>query len=148
MARRTAPGAVVKVVTSGWKRIGASANADFFEIEPHVLAVVPHEAVTDDEATARESVTIQLEYLRRNGTRAGVVVFMDPVIEQTAAARNVYRTLPDPAFQACYALVGGTTFGRAVGSIFIGIHPPRVPTRLFGTFDEAMAWVRQVVGFT
>jgi hypothetical protein len=54
----------------------------------------------------------------------------------------VYRVAPDPAFQACFALVGGTTFGRAVGSFFIGIHPPRVPTRMFATTEEALRWAR------
>lgn len=136
----------MNVDTSAWRKIGSSANADFFDVTPRVLAVVPHDGAVDDEPTARESVRIQLDHLRAHGRRAGVVVFMDALVEQTAAARKVYRDLPDPAFQACFALVGGTTFGRAVGSIFIGLHPPRVPTRLFGSFDEAIAWVRQVVG--
>ena len=54
----------------------------------------------------------------------------------------MYRVEPDPAFQTCFALVGGTVFGRAVGSFFIGIHPPRVPTRLFATIEEAHRWAR------
>lgn len=131
--------------SSAWRKIGSSANAEFFEIEPRVLAVVPHDGVKDDEHTAAESVRIQLDHLRAQGRSAGIVVFMDGLVEQTAGARKVYRDLPDPAFQACYALVGGTTFGRAVGSIFIGLHRPRVPTRLFASFEEALAWVREVM---
>jgi hypothetical protein len=123
-------------------RIGQSANADFFEMEERVLAVVPFDRCDDNEQTARESIRIQLAYLRERKKRAGVLVFMDRIVSQSAAAREVYRVEPDPAFQTCFALVGGTPFGRAVASFFIGIHPPRVPTRLFATTDEALHWAR------
>lgn len=125
-----------------WAKIGTSSNATFYEIEPQILAVVPFDRAVDDARTARESVEIQLEHLRTTGRRAGVVVFMDPVIQQDSGARAVYRDAPDPAFQACYALVGGTPFGRAVGSIFIGLSPPRVPTRMFSRFNDAVDWIR------
>lgn len=136
-------GAIV-IDVSGWKAIGKSDNADFYEIEPGVLAVVPREGATDDETTATQSVKAQLDYLRPTGTRASVVVFMDPVLEQTASARKVYRELPDPALINGYALVGGSPFGRAVGSIFIGLSPPPVPTRLFQSYDEAIGWARSL----
>jgi hypothetical protein len=132
------------VDTSGWTHIGRSSNADFYEVDSRVLAVVPFDRCDDDERTASDSVRIQLEHLRPRGRRAGVVVFMDRVLTQNAAARQVYRDAPDPTYQACFALVGGTMFGRAVGSIFIGLHPPRVPTRLFATAAQAIEWARRV----
>jgi hypothetical protein len=131
------------IETSGWTRIGQSANAEFFEVEPRLLAVVPFDRCDDNEQTARDSIRIQLEHLREHKKRAGVLVFMDRILTQSAAAREVYRVAPDPAFQTCFALVGGTTFGRAVGSFFIGIHPPRVPTRLFADVRDAIAWARR-----
>ncbi|MBI3399890.1 MAG: hypothetical protein HY048_00600 [Acidobacteria bacterium] len=131
--------------TSAWTRIGRSSNADFFEVEPGILAVVPFDGITDNAATAAESIRVQLEYLRPKGMRAGVLVFMDRVAEQDSGARAVYREAPDPAFHACFALVGSTIFGRAVSSVFIGLHPPRVPTRMFGTLEEAIAWIRETV---
>lgn len=131
--------------TSAWTKFATTSNADFYEIEPHVLAIVPFDGTTDDARTAQESVAVQLAYLRPRGARAGIVIFMDRVAQQDGAARAVYREQPDPAFQACFALVGGTAFGRAVASIFIGLNPPRVPTRLFDTIEEALAWVRTTV---
>jgi hypothetical protein len=131
--------------TSRWTTIGRSSNADFFEIERGVLAVVPFDRCDDNEDSARESIRIQLEHLRAHKTRAGVLVFVDRVLTQSAAAREVYRVAPDPVYQACFALVGGTMFGRAVGSFFIGIHPPRVPTRMFAEVEGAMAWARKSV---
>ncbi len=69
---------------------------------------------------------------------------MDRVVQQDAGARTVYRDAPDPDFQRCFALIGGTIFGRAVASVFIGLHPPRVPTRLFATQEEGLAWARSM----
>ena len=132
----------MNIPLDAWTKIGSSTNADFYEIEPHILAVVPFDGCLDNAETARESVRIQVEHLRTRGRRAGIVVFMDRVVEQDSGARTVYRDAPDPAFQLCFALVGGTPFGRAVGSIFIGLIPPKVPTRMFGTYDEAVAWIR------
>jgi hypothetical protein len=130
--------------TTGWSPIGRSGNADFFEIEPGVLAVVPFEGTTDSADTAAESIRIQLSHLRTHGRRAGTIVFMDPVASQNSGAREIYRTAPDPTFQTGFALVGSTMFGRAVSSVFIGLNPPRVPTRMFGTFEEALSWIRQI----
>ena len=84
----------------------------------------------------------QLQYLQSRGQRAGVIVMMDQVARQDGGARAVYHDQPNPAFQVCFALVGSTPFGRAVASIFIGLNPPRVPTRFFATIEEALAWVK------
>ena len=132
--------------TSSWAKIGESSNAEFFEVEPGILAVVPFDGSTDDASTAEASIRIQLEHLRSGGTRAGVLVFMDRVAQQDAAAPAVYRDAPDPDFQTCFALIGGTVFGRAVASVFLGLHPPRVPTRMFRTADEGLAWARSMSG--
>ncbi|HUX33888.1 MAG TPA: hypothetical protein VMV51_08435 [Gemmatimonadaceae bacterium] len=131
------------VDTTDWTRIGASDNADFFEVEPGILAVVPREGTDDNAHTARQSIAIQLDHLRARGAPAGIVVFMDPVVEQDAGARTVYREAPDPELQRCFALVGSSAFGRAVASVFLGLSRPRVPTRMFATFDDAVAWIRE-----
>lgn len=129
--------------TTGWTSIGTSDNADFYEVEPGILAVVPHEGTDDTAHTARQSVAIQLAHLRARGAPAGVIVFMDSVVEQDAGARTVYREAPDPEWQRCFALVGSSAFGRAVGSVFLGLSRPRVPTRMFATFDDAVSWIRE-----
>lgn len=136
---------MITMDTSAWTKIGSSDNAEFYEIEPHVLAIVPHSGSVDSEATARQSIEIQLNYLKSKGRRAGSLIFMDRVAAQDSGARTVYREAPDPNFQICFALVGGTVFGRAVGSVFIGLSPPRVRTKMFSNVDEAIAWVRKKV---
>jgi hypothetical protein len=128
------------VDTKNWTKIGQTANADFYQIDEDTLAVVPFEGCTDDENTAKASVETQLNYLRPKGKKAGCIIFMDSIAQQTAGARIAYRNLPDPQYQICYALVGGTAFGRAVGSVFLGLSKPRVPTQMFATLEEALAW--------
>ena len=76
----------MKPDTSAWSPIGRSGNADFYEIESGVLAVVPFDGTADTAETAAESVRIQLEHLRASGNRAGTVVFMDAVASQNLVA--------------------------------------------------------------
>jgi hypothetical protein len=136
----------VTINAENWRKFGETANATLFEVEPRILAVVPVEGAIDDEATAKANLETQLAYLKPKGQKAGVIIFMDPVAEQTAAARAVYRDASDPVFLACYALVGGTFFGRAVGSVFLGLSKPGIPTSMFGSFEEALEWCRAQVG--
>jgi len=135
----------MNVDVENWTKFGQTANADFYEIFPGALAVVPFTGSTDDETTAKTSVQTQLDYLRPRKQKAAVVIFMDNIAQQTAGARAVYRDMPDPAYQACFALVGGTVFGRAVGSVFLGLSKPRVPTQMFPTLDQALEWCRSQV---
>lgn len=130
----------MSIDTKNWTKFGQTSNADFYQIDDSALAVIPHPGCTDDEATAKASVETQLAYLRSKSQKAGCIIFMDDIAQQTAGARVVYRDLPDPEYQACYALVGGTVFGRAVGSIFLGLSKPRVPTQMFATLDQALTW--------
>lgn len=130
---------------SKFKVIGESINAKFYELDHEVLVVLPHEGSQDTQASATESVSIQLEYLRTRNRRSGVVVLMDSVTAQDAGARSVYRELPEPAHQVCFALVGGTAFGRVVCSIFVSLSPPKSPTRVFANFEDAVTWVRAMV---
>lgn len=130
----------MSIDTKNWTKIGQTANADFYQIDGSTLAVVPFEGCTDDQSTATASVETQKAYLRSKGQKAGIIIFMDPVAQQTAEARVAYRDLPDPQYQVCFALVGGTVFGRAVGSVFLGLSKPRVPTQMFATQEQALAW--------
>jgi hypothetical protein len=132
--------------TEKWKKLGETSNATIFEVEPHILAVVPVEGAIDDGDTAKANLEMQLNYLSSKGQKAGVIITMDPVAEQTAAARAVYRDDTDPVFFACYAIVGGTFFARAVGSVFLGLSKPRIPTSMFGSFEDALEWCRTQVG--
>ena len=135
----------MRVEMKDWTKFGETANASFYQIDECTLAVVPVDGCTDDEQTAAASIDLQRTYLVSKGFRAGSVIFMDGIAQQTSGARTVYRELPDPECQVCFALVGGSVFGRLVGSVFLGLSKPRVPTQLFATPDQAIAWCLEQV---
>lgn len=131
--------------TSNWEKVGATDNAEFFAVEPGVLAVVPHEGCVDDEDTARQSVEFQHAYWRDQGRAGSALIFMDRVRDSASGARRVYGELPDPALIRGFALIGGTVFGRAVASVFIGLSRPAAPTKMFGDVERARIWLRQQI---
>ena len=45
----------MKIDTSAWTKFATTSNADFYEIEPHVLAVVPFDGTTDDAGPLRKA---------------------------------------------------------------------------------------------
>ena len=90
--------------TSGWEKVGDTDNAEFFEVEPGILAIVPHEGCTDDENTARQSVEFQHKHWRDRGRTGSAMIFMDRIRDSAAGARKVYgeptRPRADPGVRA------------------------------------------------
>ena len=125
----------------GWTHVGTSSNADFYEVEPDILAVVPHVNSRDDERTARESLAFQRQHWHGRGHRGAVVVYMDPVVEQDSGARAVYANETASLPSTCFALVGETFFGHAAAAVFTGLSKPGLPTQVFRSFDDARAWI-------
>ncbi len=128
-----------------WTKFAQTDNADFYQVDESILAVVPHEGCTDDDVTAKASIDTQLAYLRAQNKKAGVVIFVDGIAQQTAGARHVYRDMVDSDHQVCFVLVGGTVFGRAVGSIFLGLAKPCIPTKMFTSPEQAVDWCHEQV---
>lgn len=133
-----------EIDTTGWTPIGETANCLYFEIEPQVIAAVPHHGSSDNGATARQNVEFQIDYLRAHGGRGVVIVFHDRMTGQDSEARRIYGQLPDLAVMLGTGLVGGTMLGRAIGTFFLGVARPRIPVQLFSTVEEALPWARSL----
>jgi len=125
-----------------WPVLGRTGNASFLLADPHVIVVVPDEGCTDDRATARESVILQHEYWKAQGSYGVAVVLIDRVGHQTRDARGVYQYDVDPALICGFGLVARSPFGRAVASVFLGLARPLVPTRMFVNLEAALTWGR------
>lgn len=125
-----------------WASAARTSTATVYDAGDGLLVVWPDDGCRDDELSATQSVEAQHEFFRAAGRSGGTIVMMDAIGDQTNAARRVYQTLPDASLITCFALVGGSTFGRAVSSIFLGLVRPQVPTKAFARFDDAAAWVR------
>jgi len=130
--------------TADWTLVGRTDNADFYAVEPEVLAVVPHADTTDDEKTARQSLAMQEQHWRSAGHRGAVVVFMDPVLSQDAGARAVYANETRQSLSTCFALVGETFFGHAAATVFEGLSRPGIPTQVFRSLDDARSWIHEM----
>ncbi len=113
-------------------------------VEPRILAAVPHEGSRDDFDSATANQRFQNEYFRTAGAPGVVVVFIDRMVSQDAAARRVYGTDLDVALIRGSALVGGTLLSRAMISFFLGISRTRVPVKTFADGQSAIAWAREV----
>ena len=136
------------VVPSGLPFIGESANTRYFAAADDIVLVMPIEGSRDDEASARENVAFQMGHARKLGRRCGFVVFLGPLVSQDAQARRVYAEGMDPALCFASALVVSNPLSRAIGSFFLGLSLPKIPTKLFDSVDAAIAWMDTVRGTT
>ena len=131
---------------SSWKKLGATANTQYYEIEPGMLGAIRHPGSSDDARSARQNNVFQMEYFR-GGSRPGcVVVFFDRMKGQDAGARRVYQREPDAKLLLGTALVGGSLLGRAMASFFLGLSKTHVPVKLFGDLHDALHWARRLGG--
>jgi hypothetical protein len=135
----------VDIDVSRWNLIGQTRNARNYAVEPNVLAVVPHPGSHDTGETARENILAQAAHLRPQGGGV-VIIFFDNLASQDKDARRVYQAESDPDWMRGTALTGGSMMSRAIGSFFLGLSRPRTPLRMFASFDEALAWARELNG--
>lgn len=127
-----------------WRPLGRTANSDYFEIEPGLMACVPRSRSSDTEATARENAEFQERYWVELGRLGTCIVFFDQLLDQTTEARRVYATFPFKN-QRATALVGGTLLSRAIASFFTGLSVPTTRTKFFALPEEAILWCRKVL---
>ena|ERR1700733_8502646 len=125
----------------GWSNVGTTSNATFYRIREDVLGILPHPDTIDDQKTARESIGFQDQYWRSVGHGGAVVVFMDTVVQQDAAARAVYAEEVLSLPTTCFALVGESFYGYATSQVFTGLSKPGRPTNVFRSLSEALPWM-------
>jgi hypothetical protein len=91
-------------------------------------------------ADARENVALCLRM--NGGQRRPVLVDLRVVKSQTAEAR-AYLAGPEGS-EVCQAvgLLIGSPLSRVLGNFYLGLNKPSVPTRLFTSEEEALAWLR------
>lgn len=133
---------VMAVDTSGWTFVGETRNTRYFWIEPGALAAVPHPGCIDSPELALENTLFQNDQLRKSDGGGVMVIFFDHMSSQDKETRRVYQSTPDQEVFHGAALVGGTLLARAMGSFFMGIAKPRIPTKMFPTVAEALVWAR------
>jgi hypothetical protein len=133
-----------QIDTSGWKPVGETSICSLFAVTPDLVAVVPKEGARDTAETARELTTWQYGYWKRLGHTGAVAVFVDRYVDQDPAARDVYVQDSEGALTYAAVIIGGTFWGRTVGTAYLAVRKQPIPTRFFGTLEEAMPWLEQM----
>ncbi len=128
---------------SHYKKIGKTTNTDVYiaESDPDLLIIVPPTDTVDNIKDARENVAFYTNYARSLGKPCGSLIIMTNLLSQDAETRRVYADMDTNLFFAA-ALVVENALSRALGSFFIGLSRPEIPTRLFDTIDKAIDWLK------
>ncbi len=128
---------------SKYKKIGDTTNTEVYvaESDPDIMIIVARKGTMDNFKDASENVAYYHSYARSLGKPCGSVVIMSNMLSQDAEARRAYTTL-DPALIYGGALVVGNPLSRALGSFFVGLNRPRVPTKLFDSVENGVQWLK------
>jgi hypothetical protein len=127
-------------VPEQWKPLGRTYNTRYFLAADDVMIVLPDQGLRDDGASARVNIDFQTAYARMLNRRCSVVVIIDSLTSQDSEARRIYAAGMQPTLFFAAALIVTNPLARAIGSFFLGITRPAVPTKLFDTVDAATAW--------
>jgi hypothetical protein len=140
--RRFIPGANVRDFSS-YKIIGKTTNTTVYiaESDPDLLIIIPKDGTVDSVQDARENAAFYHDYARTLGKPCGSLILMTNMLGQDAETRRVYAE-SDPRLFFAAALVVENALSRALGSFFIGLARPGLPTKLFNTIDNAIEWLK------
>ena len=127
------------IVPEQWKPLGRTFNTHYYLLADDVLIVLPDKGLKDDGASARVNIEYQTAYARLVG-RCCVIVVIDSLSSQDSEARRIYAAGMQPSLFFAVALIVTSPLARAIGSFFLGLTRPPVPTRLFESVEEAAAW--------
>jgi hypothetical protein len=128
-------------VPEQWKPLGRTYNTHYYLLSDDVLIVLPDQGLRDDGASARVNIDFQSAYARMLGRRCCVVVVLDSLTSQDSEARRIYAAGMQPSLFYAAALIVTSPLARAIGSFFLGLTRPAVPTKLFESVEEAANWV-------
>lgn len=130
---------------SQYNEIGKTTNTVTYSLktEPDILLIVPLEGTMDNAKDAQENVAFFYSYARQLGKPISCAVIMSNMLSQEAEARRAYAEI-DPKLVYGGALVVESALSRALGSFFVGLSRPMVPTKLFSSVEGAIDWLKSM----
>jgi hypothetical protein len=124
-----------------WKPLGRTYNTQYYLLSEDVVIVLPDKGLKDDGASAHVNLDFQVAYARQLRRRCCVIVVLDSLTSQDSEARRIYAAGMQPSLFYAVALIVTNPLARAIGSFFLGLTRPAVPTKLFESVADAAAWV-------
>lgn len=136
----------VDVDVSKYERVGGTDAGGYFEVAPDVLLAYPREGYVQTEEGARASLIELQRIAEERGRPQALIVLVDRVRSQDSGGRRVWRDEVDSERVGALALVTRSRLSRAIGSFFLGLTRPRIPTAMVPSFDEAVRFARSTLG--
>jgi hypothetical protein len=128
-------------VPEQWKPLGRTYNTHYYLLADDILIVLPDKGLRDDGSSARVNIDYQTAYARLVNKRCCVIVVIDSLSSQDSEARRIYASGMQPSLFYAAALIVSNPLARAIGSFFLGLTRPAVPTKLFPSVEDAAEWV-------
>ena len=132
-------------IPGDFPRVGGTSAGGYYEIEPRLLVAAPTPGYIQTEAGARASLAEFERIARERGAACAVIVLVDNVASQDAAARRVWVAETRPELMCCCAMVCSSLLSRAIGSFFLGLNRPRVAAEMHPNIEAAIAWARDML---
>lgn len=123
--------------------VGGTAAGRYVALADDVLLAIPRPGYMQTEAGARASLAEATRIIRERGRRHVLVILMDGVASQDGASRKVWQEEVDPGVLCAMVLVAKSLLARAIGSFFIGLRRPTIPTRMTTSVDDALRWAQE-----
>ena len=136
----------MSLVDASWQLVGNTSNTEY-RTKPDardILIVLPHSGLRDNGESARMNIDFQVKYAESVGCPCAVIVHLASLMSQDAEARRVYAAAMTPDHFFAASLVVSSPISRAIGSFFLGLSRPAVPTKMWGDIGKAIAWAESV----
>ncbi len=127
-------------VSDDWKPLPSTPAGNWYRLATDLVVAVPRPGFRQSVEDAERSLEALDQIARQARCKQAVIVLVDRVVSQDAAARRVWSTPRANETRCAQALVCQTVLARAIGSFFLGLNRAAVPTRMFATLDAAKAW--------
>jgi hypothetical protein len=108
--------------------------------EDGVLRGECFEGVEETLEDAKEQIALQRKML--DGTRLPFLMDIRRVRSLSLEARAYFAGVESAQVFRATALLVSSPLSRAIGNFFLGLNRAQMPTRLFTSEDEALAWLR------
>ncbi len=113
-----------------------------FEYEDSILVVTPIEDLLLDEHEMRKMLEAAVEFTGREKYYA--LIDMSNHVDSTPEARNYYANSELAQYRLADAFVVVSLATRLVTNFYFSINTPPVPSKMFNTKEDALAWLKQL----
>ncbi len=127
-----------------WEQLPGTDAGAYYRLEPGVVVAIPKPGFQQSPQSAQASLEALDRIAQASGRKQAVIVLVDQVASQDAAARRVWSSPRPNETRSAHALVCSTLLARAIGSFFLGLNKAAIPTRMFADFESAQFWARQM----